>query len=451
MKLLKKTAAAAIALLTAASCAFSVCTYAYDDTDFILEDEEVEEEVPVYEYDFFTDSYYLTVDFSEDIAPEISAETKSGSVFVQWTQIYGADGYRIYRYDSAKKKYVLLEDIEGCWQNYYYDRDVESLTEYSYKVRAYQNSGDDKIYCRSSEACTVRSGLLSVRISAAAGSKSVRVSWNADEAADGYEVLYAKKKLKSSDTVYLSYSSTGSTFDFGMDINFTFKPLKRTSKTSFSIKKEPGYKYVFKVRSYKTVDGKKIYSDYSDIVSSTSAVALVNGYPAKQRSSLDVVSYRSDINEWKMSISENDKKIMKKFAKEHFTDDMTPYDKMIYLSEYIHNEVDYVYGDDFNSLAGLSPVEAVFNKHMGQCYQYNGAFAAFMAYMGYDVRLVAGCRGTGSDNMWSHYWCEICLDGKYYIMDAGNKKDGLYNVFVPYECADKYMKDGKVLYKTPTA
>lgn len=450
MKLLKKTAAAAIALLTAASCAFSVCTYAYNDFEEILE-EEVEEEVPVYEYNFFTDSYFPTADFSEDIAPEISAETKSGSVFVQWTQMYGADGYRIYRYDSAKKKYVLLEDIEGYWQNYYYYSDVESLTEYSYKVRAYQNSGNDKIYSRSSEAYTVRSGLLSVGISAAAGSKSVRVSWKEDKAADGYEVYYSKKKLKKSDTVYMSYSSAGSTFDFGMDMEYSFKPLKRTTKTSYSIKKEPGYKYVFKVRSYKTVNGKKIYSDYSDIVSSTSAVALVNGYPAKQKRSLDVVSYRSDIKEWKMSISENDKKIMKKFAKEHFTDDMTPFDKIIYLSEYIHSEVDYVYGDDFNSLSGLSPVEAVFSKHKGQCYQYNGAFAAFMAYMGYDVRLVAGHRGTDPDNMWSHYWCEICLDGKYYIMDAGNKKDGLYNVFVPYECSYKYMKDGKELYKSPTA
>ncbi|MGN0696641.1 MAG: transglutaminase domain-containing protein [Oscillospiraceae bacterium] len=451
MKLLKKTAAAAIALLTAASCAFSVCTFAYDDTDFIVEDEEVEEEVPVYEYNFFTDSYYLTMDFSEDIAPEISAETKSKKVFVQWTKIYGADGYRIYKYDSTKKKYVLLEDIEDSWQNYYYDLDVESLTEYSYKVRAYQNIGDDKIYSLSSEACTVRSGLLSVSLSAAAGSKSVRVSWDADEAADGYEVFYSKQKLKSSDSVYMIYSASGSSFDFGNSGDVTFKPLKRTEKTSLAIKKESGYKYYFKVRSYKTVNGKKIYSDYSDIVTSTSAAALVNGYPAKGKSSFDVVSYRSDINEWKMSISENDKKLMKQFAKEHFTDDMTAYDKIIYLSEYIHNEVDYVYGDDFNALSGLSPVEAVFSRHKGQCYQYNGAFAAFMTYMGYDVRLVAGYRGTGSDNMWSHYWCEICLDGKYYIMDAGNKKDGLYNVFVPYECASKYMKDGKVLSKSPTA
>ncbi|MGN1417546.1 MAG: transglutaminase domain-containing protein [Oscillospiraceae bacterium] len=447
MKLLKKTAAAAAALLTAASCALSVCTYAYDDEDF-----DIEEEVPVYEDDYYYDYYYSGwTEFSEDISPEISASASGSSVCIEWNEIFGADGYRIYRYDSSKKKYVLLEDITSCRQNYYFDRDVKSLSEYRYKVRAYQNSGDDKIYSLSSEAVSVSTGLLAESISAAANSKSVRVSWNGDEAADGYEVFYSKQKLSGSESIYMSYGVSGSSFDFGNSFDVSFKPLKRTEKTSFSIKKDPGYKYYFKMRSYKIIDGSKIYSDYSDIVTSTSAIALVNGYPAKQKSSLDVVSYRSDINNWKMSISENDRKIMKKFAKEHFTEDMTPYDKIIYVSEYIHNEVDYVYGDDFNSLGNLSPVEAVFSKHKGQCYQYNGAFAAFMAYMGYDVRLVAGHRGTDKDNMWSHYWCEICLDGKYYIMDAGNKKDGLYNVFTPYECADKYMKDGKVLTKSPAA
>ncbi len=445
--ILKRTAAAAAALLTAVSCAFSVCTYAYDDEDF-----EIEEEVPVYEdYYYYYDYYYEATEFSEDISPEISSSAEADSVYIQWTEIFGADGYRIYRYDSTKKKYVLLEDITSCWQNYYFDNDVQSLSEYHYKVRAYQNSGEDMIFSRSSETASVTTGLLSVKMSAAASSKSVRVSWGQDKAADGYEVYYCKKKLSRSDSVYMSYSGSGCFFDFGMDADVSFKPLKRTEKTSFAIKKEPGYKYFFKVRSYKSIDGKKIYSDYSPVVTSTSAIALVNGYPAKQKSSLDVVSYRSDINGWKMSISENDRKIMKKFAKEHFTDDMTPYEKIIYVSEYIHNEVEYVYGDDFNSLGNLSPVEAIFGKQKGQCYQYNGAFAEFMAYMGYDVRLVAGYRGTGTDNMWSHYWCEICLDGKYYIMDAGNHKDELYNVFVPYEYADRYMKDGKVLSKTPTA
>ena len=72
-----------------------------------------------------------------------------------------------------------------------------------------------------------------------------------------------EKKLKKSDTVYMSYSSAGSTFDFGMDMEYSFKPLKRTTKTSYSIKKEPGYKYVFKVRSYKTVGKTTYYSAWS--------------------------------------------------------------------------------------------------------------------------------------------------------------------------------------------
>lgn len=439
MKLIKKLAASVIAL----SCTFSAClnVSAYDYE--IYEDEEAEV-FPIDEDSFL---YYGT--FSEDAAPSLRAEAGSDHIYVEWTLMEGADGYRIYKYDASAEKYRLLEDTENPYYTAYYDRDISSMSSYHYVVKAYRNEDGKKVYSRPSKTASVKTKLLSGRLSTAAGRSKIRISWKKDNAADGYDIYYYKKKLSSSDNVKLSYTNSMCGFDFGDNSDVSFKPLKRTSSTSVTIKKEPGYKYFFRMRCYKVVNGKKIYSDYSDTVTSTNSAALVNGYPAKQKSSLNVVSYRSDINGWKMTISDNDVKIMEDFAKKHFTPDMTPYEKIICVSEYIYSEVQYVYGDDFNSLGNLSPVEAIFLKHKGQCYQYNGAFAEFMAYLGYDVRLIAGYRGTGEDNKWSHYWCEICLDGKYYVMDAGNNKDGLYNVFVPYEYADKYMKDGKVLKTTP--
>lgn len=436
MKLIKKLAASVIAL----SCAFSVClnVSAYDYAD-------AEEDYPVYE-----DTFVSAAFFSEDSAPSLTAKANSDGVYLEWTFMEGADGYRIYKYYPSAKKYKLIGEYSNQYDTAYYDNDVDSLTTYHYVVRAYREEDGEKIFSRPSEAASVKTELLSKKLSVAAGTSKIRLSWKEDSAADGYEIYCCKQQLTGSETLSMTYSGSSCFFDFGDNSDITFKPLKRTSSTTLSMKKQPGYKYYFRMRSYKVVNGKKLYSEYSDTATSTSSAAMVNGYPKKSKSTVDVVSYRSDINNWTMNISDNDKKIMDDFAKEHFTSDMSPYEKIVYVSEYIYSEVQYVYGDDFNALGNLSPVEAIFVEHKGQCYQYNGAFAEFMAYMGYDVRLIAGFRGTGPNNKWSHYWCEICIDGKYYVMDAGNNKDGLYNVFVPYEFASKYMKDDQVLDTSPT-
>lgn len=460
MNFLKKIAAVFIAL----TFAFPVCinTYSADDYSiYIDEDDEEEEETPTPpapsadtdnndDYDYEENFVYSAM-FSTKLSPTLYGDVMSNCITLIWTYVPDADGYRVYRYNSSKKKYEVIEDIDTPYLSCYNDYDADSMTTYRYVVRAYQKNGSKKVFSRRSNVFKIKTSLLASRLSTATGKSKIRLSWTKNKAADGYDIYYCKQKLTGSDTVRMIYSGTSSFFDFGNNSDVDFKPLKRTSSTSLTIKKAPGYKYYFKMRCYKVVNGKKVYSDFSDIMTSTSSAAMVNGYPKKSKSTVDVVSYRSDINNWTMNISANDKKIMDDFAKKHFTSDMTPYEKIIFVSEYIYSEVQYVYGDDFYALGNLSPVEAVFVKHKGQCYQYNGAFAEFMAYMGYDVRLIAGYRGTGPDNKWSHYWCEICLDGKYYVMDAGNNKDGLYNVFVPYEYASKYMKNGKVLDKTPTA
>lgn len=157
---------------------------------------------------------------------------------------------------------------------------------------------------------------------------------------------------------------------------------------------------------------------------STRMDMMFNGVKGKSKSNLEVISYRSDVKPWTMTISESDRKIFQKFEKEHFTSDMSSYDKVEYVAKYIHFSVDYAYGDDYSKISGLSCADAVFNKQSGQCYQYNGALAEFLAYMGFDIRLVSGYRGTNADNRKSHFWCEITIDGKNMFLMRGTKKTG---------------------------
>ena len=119
---------------------------------------------------------------------------------------------------------------------------------------------------------------------------------------------------------------------------------------------------------------------------------------------------------------------------------MSDFEKMKYLTEYIHYSVAYADDSGMRKIANMSCIQAAVVNKTGQCYHYNGALAEFLAYMGYDVRLVCGYRESAySGNRISHYWCEVTLDGTTYVIDAGNQKDGLYTLCLPYKCVDGYV------------
>ncbi len=80
-----------------------------------------------------------------------------------------------------------------------------------------------------------------------AGSKSATVTWKTTTGASGYQVMYSiSSGFKSAKTATVSGSSSKKT---------TIKKLTK------------GKKYYFKVRAYKTVDGKKVYSSWSSVKS----------------------------------------------------------------------------------------------------------------------------------------------------------------------------------------
>ena len=162
-----------------------------------------------------------------------------------------------------------------------------------------------------------------------------------------------------------------------------------------------------------------------------------------------MISTRSDVNSYTIGISKSDRKIMKKFVKDHFKKGMTRADKVDYLLDYIHNETNYIKTSaQWSKIGGKSYIYDIFKLHLGQCAQYNGALAMFLAYLGYDARLVCGYRGYSPKNKWSHYWCEVKIDGVTYLMEAGNKKDGPwgFNCVLYYESDGKYIKNGKNCY-----
>lgn len=124
---------------------------------------------------------------------------------------------------------------------------------------------------------------------------------------------------------------------------------------------------------------------------------------------------------------------LQKFAKEHFTDDMTKAEKVAYTVNWINKNVWYgtVQDGGWAKLMAMvnngtfSYVNCIFNYKIGQCNCYNGALASMMLYLGYDAHLVMGYRGKVDANgkivdKWQHFWCEVKINGQTYVMEAGN-------------------------------
>lgn len=141
---------------------------------------------------------------------------------------------------------------------------------------------------------------------------------------------------------------------------------------------------------------------------------------------------------WTSSISDNDVKILKKFADEHFTSDMTREEKLRTTFDYIHYNTKYAEGSDWSQIADKSWVDAIFTYNKGQCAQYNGAMAAMMAWLGYDVNVVCGYYNREGNQ---HFWTEVHINGKTYVMETGNYgKNGNWQFFMlEYDYAGGYI------------
>ncbi|SCI85410.1 phosphodiester glycosidase family protein [Intestinibacter bartlettii] len=186
-------------------------------------------------------------------------KTTRNSVEFSWDKIKDATGYEILRYSTASKKYVVIDDIdfdklsdedreasEEAEVYSYLDQGKTSATIYNYKVKAYNKVDGKKVYLKESEKLKATTTPLTPNVTVKSSSKkTARLTWkNCSTRATGYKVYMATSK------------------------NGTYKLVKTTTAKSFTkYYLTSGKTYYFKVRAYRTVDGKNIYGDYSTIKS----------------------------------------------------------------------------------------------------------------------------------------------------------------------------------------
>ncbi|MCM1256346.1 MAG: Ig-like domain-containing protein [Roseburia sp.] len=180
-----------------------------------------------------------TIRYNIEVKPMTSVKASSvtnKSVKLSWSAVDSAEGYAIYNGSNR-----LVARTTGTS---YTVKKLNSMKSYSYRVRPYKVSdgatyfGD---FSNTVSVVTLPSTPGSVKVKA--GKKQVKISWKKVSGVTGYEVYRSTKKSSGYKKV---------------------TTIKKASTTSYTNKKlSSKKKYYFKVRAYKTVNGKKLYSAYS--------------------------------------------------------------------------------------------------------------------------------------------------------------------------------------------
>ena len=176
--------------------------------------------------------------------PAIIATPTASEITISWKAINGAEEYEVYRSTSEKGKYTSIGTTTAVT---YADPTGDIGKAYYYKVRAMRVDGSEKLYSGYSK---VKGSVMmltpNIKSVKRASDTSLKITWDKVTGASGY-------------VIYRSTSETG-----------TYKAVKTITKgttlTYTNTKLKKGTAYYYKIKAYKTIMKKKVYSIESSIV-----------------------------------------------------------------------------------------------------------------------------------------------------------------------------------------
>ena len=183
------------------------------------------------------------------------------SIKVTWAAVSGATKYEVYRATSSTGSYSLLTATSYL---YYTNTSVNTGTTTYYKVRAYRLVGSAKVYSSFSSVLSAKTTLAAPASPKARllSYNGIKVTWESAAGASKYE-LY---RSTSSGGTYLLLATTSYTYYINSSVN-------------------KGTTYYYKVRAYRLVGGRKVYSVYSSIVNAKPMLTTPSSVKASRLSS----------------------------------------------------------------------------------------------------------------------------------------------------------------------
>ncbi|MEE1320972.1 MAG: bacterial Ig-like domain-containing protein [Acutalibacteraceae bacterium] len=188
-----------------------------------------------------TKKLYFTI--APKATSKITASQTITTITLKWSKVTGADGYRVYKYNSKTKKYEYYKSTTSTSLKI---SKLKEGTAYKYKVRAYTKD-DGTIYGEYSKVFETATKCKTPSITKLTTTKGkASYTWSNVSGESGYQVYYSTKK----DSGYKKVAS--------------YKA--NTTKGSKS-KLTSGKTYYFKVRAYKKTASGTVYSAWSSVKS----------------------------------------------------------------------------------------------------------------------------------------------------------------------------------------
>ncbi len=186
-------------------------------------------------------------------SPKVPASFKAVSAGCQsirltWKATGSTDGYYIYRYDTAAKKYRKLKTIKAPASSCT-DTGLTTNKNYRYKIRAYVADGQKILLSPASAAASAKPVLSGTTIQKIikTPSQKIQIKWKKTAGASGYQIYRSVKKNKS-------YRKTA--------------VVKKSSVTTYIDKTtHAGKTYYYKIRPYRIVNGRYRYGAFSAVQS----------------------------------------------------------------------------------------------------------------------------------------------------------------------------------------
>lgn len=170
-----------------------------------------------------------------------------------WGKVSGVSGYAIYRYDSTNEEDILITSLSSSKLSYTFKKTngktgtaLKAGYKYTYKVAPYKTIDGKKYYGSKTIVKTAtKPKKTTVKKLKRLSSRTAKATWRKISASDGY-------------VIYLSDNSSSN-----YKALLTIDNPKITSYTISGLKK--GRTYYVKICTYRKLDGKTIYSNYSNI------------------------------------------------------------------------------------------------------------------------------------------------------------------------------------------
>lgn len=196
-----------------------------------------------------TVTYTLTTKYEYSTVSGVKVSNKNSTTNkLSWTKDANVTGYEIWRSTKKTSGFSKIATISKNSTVSYEDKSLKTGTKYYYQIRKYGKVDGKTVYSpyvlKELQAAPAQMKVKSVT----AASKAFTVKWDKVSDATGYEVQYSKKSNFSGATI---------------------KTVGKNSTVSLKASGSAKTKYYVRIRAYKTVNGKKIYGNWSSAVTVT--------------------------------------------------------------------------------------------------------------------------------------------------------------------------------------